>query len=515
MSARTAAAEAAFAKLRTRKAIDALEVRKGTLIKLPQLDQLLKRHLTALSPTTLTTLFKETFRSFEDSYAATVVVTKELIRRRDVAAQTRVVKVVLAVMKKSDSGRLWETTAYDQLIDSLLPKFEPGPLATLVLGAEKSVLEDDGWSTLFAPALARATKTDEKKLLARLTKHLQALPAADRSKLVAKVKRHVSPAARKSLEALVSASKAEANVEEELRRGTLADAERHLLSLGGVLKDEAAVELSSAICEALRRHAVSEAAVTAYFDFVERNSDERGVRWPEPAALIRLAVLNSEMLEKRVSGLAESARKPFLDSLSNAVVAESARGDATKPHVTMMKALVAKFSGMSSEAAEKIERGEILSQKMLEARNSDAVVAYLEGTPGPIAIQQFRVRDFVRKCVIDDSLSPDQRKAPLALIEPRLFDKFEFHRVSGDVDSSVPAPLLSWLMMLAIDHDDRDAEGKVLARSGQKLELSVFIDLYNRECAGDEPEGDADSFADKASLLLSGRNAAKAKAGRR
>lgn len=153
----------------------------------------------------------------------------------------------------------------------------------------------------------------------------------------------------------------------------------------------------------------------------------------EAAALSRLAVLNSKALEKRVSGLAEPIRKRFLAGLTNAVVAESARGDATRPHVKMMKALVAKFS-------------------------------------------------------------------------------FEFHLVSGDADTRVPAPLLAWLLMLAIDVDDREVAGKVIARSGQKLEQSVFIDLYNHECTGESPAGDPDSFADKASLLLAGNDRGNAMA---
>ncbi|WP_224368105.1 hypothetical protein [Hyalangium versicolor] len=109
MSTRTA--DAAFAKLRTRKAIDALGTKDGVLTKVPQFDQLQKKRLRALSATMLTTL---TFRSLDDSDAATVEIARELIRRRDTAAQNSAVKVVLAVMKKCDPvacGRRRRTTS--------------------------------------------------------------------------------------------------------------------------------------------------------------------------------------------------------------------------------------------------------------------------------------------------------------------------------------------------------------------------------------------------------------------
>lgn len=140
---------------------------------IPLLDDALNAHLSALAGETLTAVFGAALRRVEDNFEAARIVTGEIVRRHDAAAQLRLVESFESACENYDAGhRYQEDTVHDQLIDVYFPDFEAAPLAELLAWCRNDHLNGNGgddMASLFAPAFSRVA---DDGAFARLTDRL-------------------------------------------------------------------------------------------------------------------------------------------------------------------------------------------------------------------------------------------------------------------------------------------------------------------------------------------------------
>ncbi len=141
--------------------------------KPPELDALLSKHAAQLSSDVLAGVVESTLRSItETCYTSTIPAVRELVRRKDVEAQKRVVQAYMYACGYYDAGhRADEGTVQDQLIDDWFPDFEAEPLADLLewcRGDHLNTNSGDRMDELFAPAMAKADKATKKRLEEKL-----------------------------------------------------------------------------------------------------------------------------------------------------------------------------------------------------------------------------------------------------------------------------------------------------------------------------------------------------------
>lgn len=188
------------------------------------LDAPLAKCVRKLPAELLADFFAASFRGADDNYQASLIVVTELVRRRDVPGQLRVVRSFTKALKSYDAGhRAGTKTVHHRLCTRFFPKFEAEPLAVLLRWCSDDLLSTDELRELFLPAFARADRKLEKVLLKRLEKYLDGLAELGREQeagaFLKRVSRKASPAARKAMAARKAVAEAAVDVVAAVRRG--------------------------------------------------------------------------------------------------------------------------------------------------------------------------------------------------------------------------------------------------------------------------------------------------------
>lgn len=128
-------------------------------LRLPELDSVIERHIEDFDEAVLLHLCAQGLHTLFDNYNFVLICTRELIRRKHIDAQLRFMDIVIAARDEYDPGhRAHENTVLDQLIETLLARFEVEPLAHLLDGLDYSVLStdgSDGFAALFEAAFEK------------------------------------------------------------------------------------------------------------------------------------------------------------------------------------------------------------------------------------------------------------------------------------------------------------------------------------------------------------------------
>lgn len=139
-----------------------LEIDEDEITEIPILDNAILKHIKSLSEKTLISIFEMTFKSvIYDNYNASLIVLEEIIKRKNVATQEKIVKQFYDASKFYDAGhRSWSSTVHDQLIDDLFPQFTSEALYQLLKKASTDMLNSEGgdqMEDLFIPAFQNTT----------------------------------------------------------------------------------------------------------------------------------------------------------------------------------------------------------------------------------------------------------------------------------------------------------------------------------------------------------------------
>ncbi len=145
-------------------------------VALPDLEGVLKRHIEKLDEGVLLHLSRLGLHSLFDNYNIVLMCAEELIRRRHIEAQHGFMDIVIAAREEYDPGhRDFENTVLDQLIDTLLARFELEPLIHLLSGLDYDVLStdgSDGFAVLFEAAFEKLQDTPPPALLESLADYV-------------------------------------------------------------------------------------------------------------------------------------------------------------------------------------------------------------------------------------------------------------------------------------------------------------------------------------------------------
>ncbi len=132
-------------------------MRDDELVSIPVLDEYLQNNLKKLSSSALVSLFQMTLQDIRYNFAASSVVTEEIVKRKDEVAQLAVVTQFTLACEYYDAGhRNRANTNLDLLLDTYFPQFESSALLALLSTATPAMLNaDDGdaLDELFVPAL--------------------------------------------------------------------------------------------------------------------------------------------------------------------------------------------------------------------------------------------------------------------------------------------------------------------------------------------------------------------------
>ncbi|WP_445456706.1 leucine-rich repeat domain-containing protein [Flavobacterium sp. HNIBRBA15423] len=192
------------------------------IAKIEIFDNAIQKHLKNLSEKTLITIFKMTFKSvIHDNYNASLIVLEEIITRKNVETQKKIVEQFYDACKFYDAGhRLWSSTVYDQLIDDLFPQFTSEALFQLLKKASTDMLNTnggDGMEVLFIPAFQNTT--DDvlyKKFLKILYKYDEEARTYYGKEYFDTLLQQIIDIASPELEILISAKKEENKEQEAL-----------------------------------------------------------------------------------------------------------------------------------------------------------------------------------------------------------------------------------------------------------------------------------------------------------
>lgn len=137
------------------------------------LDDTIQKHIKKLSEKTLVVIFEMTFKSVGyDNYKATLVVLEEIIDRKDITTQQKIIKKFYKACEYYDAGhRFWGYTVHDQLIDDLFAQFTSEALYQLLKKASTDMLNSEGgdqMDELFIPAFQNTTDFNLQKKLLKL-----------------------------------------------------------------------------------------------------------------------------------------------------------------------------------------------------------------------------------------------------------------------------------------------------------------------------------------------------------
>lgn len=143
-----------------------IEVYEEEVTEIEVLDSGIQKHLKNLSEESLITIFEMTFKSVgSDNFIACLLVLEEIILRRNVKTQQKIIKKFYKACKFYDAGhRYWGYTVQDQLIDNLFARFTSEALYKLLKKASTDMLYSEGGDALdelFVPAF----RNTEDKIL--------------------------------------------------------------------------------------------------------------------------------------------------------------------------------------------------------------------------------------------------------------------------------------------------------------------------------------------------------------
>ncbi len=194
---------------------------KEEITKIEILDNAIQKYLKNLSEKTVVTIFKMTFKSVYDNYNAALLVLEEIIVRKNVETQKKIVEQFYDACKYYDSGhRLWSSTVQDQLIDDLFPQFTSEALYELLEKASTDMLNSEGgdqMEDLFIPAFQNTLdETLHKKLLEIFFKYVEEASIYYGKASFDNLLQQIIDIASPELEKLISTKKEENKRQEEL-----------------------------------------------------------------------------------------------------------------------------------------------------------------------------------------------------------------------------------------------------------------------------------------------------------
>ena len=198
-----------------------LKAKEEEITEIELLDQAIQRHINNLSDATLIAIFKMTFKSVYDNYNAALLVLEEIIARKNVETQKKIVKQFYNACKYYDAGhRLWSSTVQDQLIDDLFPQFTSEALYELLKKASTDMLNTEGGDSmeeLFIPAFQNTTDEKlHKKLLEVFFKYEEKARTYFGKEYFDELLQQIKDIASPELEKIILSKKEENKEQEEL-----------------------------------------------------------------------------------------------------------------------------------------------------------------------------------------------------------------------------------------------------------------------------------------------------------
>lgn len=195
---------------------------EAKIAKIPILDNGIQKHIKSLSEKTLITIFEMTFKSVQhDNYNASLIVLEEIIARKNVTTQEKIVKQFYDASKFYDAGhRFWGHTVHDQLIDDLFPQFTSEALYELLEKASTDMLNSEGgdqMEDLFIPAFQNTTDLNlQTKVLEVFFRYEEKAKTYYGKEYFIHLLQQIREIASPELEKIILAKKEENKEEEEL-----------------------------------------------------------------------------------------------------------------------------------------------------------------------------------------------------------------------------------------------------------------------------------------------------------
>ena len=143
-----------------------------------ELDGVLEENIGRLTADTLVELAKCSIFNFEDdNYRATATVIQEIVARRDIAAQERLVDWFIHLCEAYDPGhRLNSGNSHDRLIEEHFPGFEIEPLLRLLEWCDGRFLYHDQMDALFIAAFQKCKALDAReRVMQRFIRYCNAM----------------------------------------------------------------------------------------------------------------------------------------------------------------------------------------------------------------------------------------------------------------------------------------------------------------------------------------------------
>lgn len=199
-----------------------LEIDEDEITEIPILDNAILKHIKSLSEKTLISIFEMTFKSvIYDNYNASLIVLDEIIARKNVATQEKIVEQFYDASKFYDAGhRFWGHTVHDQLIDDLFPQFTSEALYQLLKKASTDMLNSEGgdqMEDLFIPAFQNTTDLNlQTKVLEVFFKYEEKAKTYYGKEYFNHLLQQIREIASPELEKIILAKKEENKEEEEI-----------------------------------------------------------------------------------------------------------------------------------------------------------------------------------------------------------------------------------------------------------------------------------------------------------
>lgn len=136
------------------------------IVHLPLLEEAFSRYSEDAGIETLLSLVEISLRNVtDDNYQITIDAIEEIIKRKDVEAQRRVIEIFKKACEYYDFGhRAWEDTVLDRLYDDLFMRFETAALICLLENGHDDMMnqrQGDGADRCFAPAFKRLRSPEQ------------------------------------------------------------------------------------------------------------------------------------------------------------------------------------------------------------------------------------------------------------------------------------------------------------------------------------------------------------------
>ncbi|HEY3449553.1 MAG TPA: hypothetical protein VGK67_24585 [Myxococcales bacterium] len=440
------------------------------MVALPELDALLSRHRKSLATEALAATVECTLRKVTESPLAAATAIEEIVARRDVAAQERVVRAFQEACQFYDAGhRLLGDTLQDRLIEDLFPKFEPAPLADLLAWCGTDALNHEGGDALdelFEPALAKAK---DRKVRARLVEafrryHAEASPFVDASYFAKLIRKIGAPELRLLAQATEKAAALAEQIAADLKSPTPRTAEKRLRQVGTKALPEALFDkLRSAFDAAAHRTDVHRDVRLHYLAvLLARARDSRAV-----TLLVALAKEDFKRLSSALSSLARPA--PMRKAVVEALRAATGR-DLDRNLRSLLRELTAKLARTTVADEISAQARELLGKVDGDAHFGAAIDA-LRSLPEPLALEPADGARFATAVAnLCGSRRFDRVCAVFAQLPKVELDERSFQRVLAQ---AIPA---------AMQSRDLELEARCwsLAPAAEKVDWDVLA--YNLAC---------------------------------